>query len=314
MCTYNGEKFLRGQLDSILAQTYPLYEIIIQDDGSTDGTMGILHEYASKDKRIHIFSNEAEHGVNGNFYSAMRRASGDFIAISDQDDIWSPDKIKLEVAAIGDSVMCGGLSVSFSTDDSFAFYDRRQANIGLLRLLFSAEVPGHTMLIRQTWLDSLPWDNVLFKERMYDWVLSVAAAAEGNIAWVNTLLVKHRQHTGSATHTDISTSIPTWSNSLHMLWWCIRNYKRVKKTTHDYFYNLESFVRHWSAINPKCRTGIRMLQLQQSAKLTDLIRFEFFCINHWTEILHTGDRNIRNFLHAVLYPLLSCWYFRGWIH
>jgi glycosyltransferase involved in cell wall biosynthesis len=81
MCTYNGENFLREQLDSILAQTYPIYEIVIQDNGSSDSTMDILHKYAKKYEYIklytHIFNlpqkeddskDAVRYRVNDNFF------------------------------------------------------------------------------------------------------------------------------------------------------------------------------------------------------------------------------------------------------
>lgn len=72
LCTYNGEKYLREQLDSLLAQTYPLHEIIVQDDGSTDGTWEILEEYRNENAVMHIFHNESKQGVNPNFLSAIQ--------------------------------------------------------------------------------------------------------------------------------------------------------------------------------------------------------------------------------------------------
>lgn len=63
LCTYNGAKYLSEQLESILAQTYPLHEIIIQDDNSTDETVNIIHEYACKYSLIKFFKNNSAHGV-----------------------------------------------------------------------------------------------------------------------------------------------------------------------------------------------------------------------------------------------------------
>ena len=80
LCTYNGAKYLSEQLESILAQTYPLHEIIIQDDNSTDETVNIIHEYACKYSLIKFFKNNSAHGVNGNFLSAMQRATGDLLS------------------------------------------------------------------------------------------------------------------------------------------------------------------------------------------------------------------------------------------
>ena len=87
LCTYNGAKFLKEQLDSIVSQSIEPYEVIAQDDSSTDETMDILREYAQKHSYIKVFQNEKERGINNNFFSAIYRATGDFIAISDQDDI-----------------------------------------------------------------------------------------------------------------------------------------------------------------------------------------------------------------------------------
>jgi len=88
MATYNGEKYLREQLDSILGQTYAPFEIIIQDDGSTDGTVDIAKEYVQKYGFIKLYVNEHNLGFNQNFKSVAMKATGDYVAISDQDDIW----------------------------------------------------------------------------------------------------------------------------------------------------------------------------------------------------------------------------------
>ena len=89
MCTYNGEKYLREQMDSILAQTYPIHEIIVCDDCSTDGTMNILQEYATKFPFIKVHRNTRNKGCNQNFHDIFYQVSKkvDYIAISDQDDI-----------------------------------------------------------------------------------------------------------------------------------------------------------------------------------------------------------------------------------
>ena len=99
MCTYNGESFIREQLDSIMAQTYPVEEIIIQDDCSTDGTFEVVSEYASRYPHIRPIRNKTRKGVNGNFFDALGKASGDYIAIADQDDIWEPYKIERQMQA-----------------------------------------------------------------------------------------------------------------------------------------------------------------------------------------------------------------------
>ncbi|MBR3733340.1 MAG: glycosyltransferase, partial [Bacteroidaceae bacterium] len=150
MCTYNGERYLREQMDSILRQTYPVEEIVVQDDGSTDGTMQILEEYAQHNPLVKVFSNDSgQHGINANFFSAMRRAKGDYIAISDQDDIWELDKLRLQAEAIGDKILCSGFSVPFSADGFPVQVDWRRPCLHLLRNCYLSEMPGHTMLMRR---------------------------------------------------------------------------------------------------------------------------------------------------------------------
>lgn len=98
VCTYNGEQYLREQLDSILLQTYPIRELIIQDDGSTDGTVQIVKEYEARHPQVKVYLNEHNLGFNANFETAAMRATSDFIAIADQDDVWYPAKIEKQVA------------------------------------------------------------------------------------------------------------------------------------------------------------------------------------------------------------------------
>jgi glycosyltransferase involved in cell wall biosynthesis len=86
LCSYNGEKYIKEQIDSILNQTYPIYELIIQDDCSTNQTINIINSYQPNSK-IKLFCNEKRLNANYNFSSALSKATGDFIAISDQDDI-----------------------------------------------------------------------------------------------------------------------------------------------------------------------------------------------------------------------------------
>ena len=95
MCTYNGEKYIREQLDSIVNQTYPIDEVIIQDDHSKDGTMQILLEYAERYPFIQVYQNNPALGINANFLTCIQRTTGDYIAIADQDAIWEADSQSL---------------------------------------------------------------------------------------------------------------------------------------------------------------------------------------------------------------------------
>lgn len=110
MATYNGERYLKEQLDSILNQSVQNFELIICDDCSTDRTLDILNEYSERDKRISIFPNNINIGVKRNFERGISLSNCDLIAFSDQDDIWRHDHIELLMNTIGDKMMACGNS------------------------------------------------------------------------------------------------------------------------------------------------------------------------------------------------------------
>jgi len=94
LCTYNGEKYLRPQLESILAQTLPPDEILVLDDCSWDSTVSIVIDIASRDDRIRLIQNETNLGYARNFEKGILLCNSDLIALSDQDDIWLPGKLE----------------------------------------------------------------------------------------------------------------------------------------------------------------------------------------------------------------------------
>lgn len=229
LCTYNGEKYVREQIDSLLAQSYPIHEIIIQDDGSTDHTWEILQAYASKHAVIRTFKNEGEHGVNANFLSALHRTTGDYVAISDQDDIWEKDKIETQMRCIGDKLLCSGHSRPFSTDGSFAYFDNRPRNVNIFRMMFLG-LPGHTLLCKRTLINLLPpIESPVFKVTLYDAVLSIIAASYDSIVYCNKVLVNFRRHASATTYNDYSSSLPSWRNALTELTWSLNHYKEIRK-------------------------------------------------------------------------------------
>ena len=100
MASYNGEKYIREQLESILKQLKEDDEVIISDDGSKDGTLDVVRSFG--DSRIRIFENHGEHGYTKNFENALNQSTGDIIFISDQDDVWMDNKVERCLEALKD--------------------------------------------------------------------------------------------------------------------------------------------------------------------------------------------------------------------
>lgn len=95
MCTYNGSRFVSEQLQSIATQSCLPYELVVCDDGSTDDTIAVIRTFAPHAPfRVRVFSNDQTLGVSKNFEKAIQNCDGDVIALSDQDDIWNPEKLE----------------------------------------------------------------------------------------------------------------------------------------------------------------------------------------------------------------------------
>lgn len=172
IATYNGEKFLREQLDSVLAQTLMPDEIIVSDDGSTDGTWAILEEYKSKyPKLFRLYRNEKGLGPHENFKKAFQYVTCDFVAPCDQDDIWMPEKLERCVAA-----MDGHTSLVFC-NEVIKQEDGRMTKMHhvmpkLRDCVFGKDVYGHVMVCKKEALDVFS----LGTEITFDWGLTLYAA------------------------------------------------------------------------------------------------------------------------------------------
>lgn len=196
MCTYNGEKFLREQIDSILSQTYPIYELIIQDDCSTDHTADIVRAYQEQDSRIKWHLNNRKLGFNYNFSNAFAKATGEYIASSDQDDIWRADKIEILVENMSDNCLVFHNSLLFSQDPAHVIGRKNAAHVlyNELYLLLKPYVPGHECFFKRELLIS--YQQIVAKEQdiSYDSLLLLIGRTSGHIAFINEGLVYWRRH------------------------------------------------------------------------------------------------------------------------
>lgn len=201
MSTYNGEKFLEAQLDSIVHQTYPNIEIIIVDDKSTDNSASILKKYAPSYSNIKLFFNEKNVGYIKNFEKGVRLSSGDFISFCDQDDVWSLDKTELLMQSIDDKMMvyCDDDLV----DENLNSLSKKHSDLKHLQdfdncLYFAVDncVGGHNLIMRKELLNFvLPFPV----EMPYDLWCAFNATFRGGIKYLDKPLVKWRQHTKNIT-------------------------------------------------------------------------------------------------------------------
>ncbi len=206
LCSFNGEKFLRPQLDSILSQSYRNLELIVSDDASTDGTVTILQEYSKKDPRVKFVVNRENIGYNKNFEKAFALAAADFIAISDQDDIWEESKIATMMKDwLPGSLFIYSLSGNFYNDD---FASRRPAprvRYTVItephQLVFSSPVHGHACMFKKELLKHCtPFPETIY----YDWWMSMCAVRLAPIGCIPHTFTWHRMHGDNSSRTILS--------------------------------------------------------------------------------------------------------------
>jgi glycosyltransferase involved in cell wall biosynthesis len=203
MATYNGGRFLREQLQSLLAQDYGNIEIIISDDGSTDDTATIIQQFQSESNNIRFYKNDGEHGFRQNFAHALQYCNGDYIALCDQDDIWMLTKISSMMQYANDHTLVyhnslfvdeQGHSLNRTVMDKVNPFSGHGPKVFLQ---FNC-ISGHACLFKKELLkELLPFPDA----RFHDWWAAFVAASAGKIFYVPEILVHYRQH--SSTKTDI---------------------------------------------------------------------------------------------------------------
>jgi glycosyltransferase involved in cell wall biosynthesis len=197
LATYNGEKYLKEQFDSLVNQTISPYEVILQDDCSTDGTVEIARQYMDK-LNLKIYLNEINLGFTKNFESVLQKATGDLIAPCDQDDIWKSDKLEILLSNLGKNslvysnsllVNCNGESLGerLSTRLGNVFMDSKSP----LNFIFANSISAHAMLFKKELLQYLfPFPKNIFFDA---WIGAVASSLNG-VKYIDQDLVYYRQH------------------------------------------------------------------------------------------------------------------------
>lgn len=215
MAVYNGEEYLREQIDSILAQTHESWELLVSDDGSTDGSLSVLREYARRDPRIRVVL-EGEHygSAKLHFMALLRLADAPYVMTCDQDDVWDADKVELTLSAMRDAeagerpvLVCTDLRVVDrdlkEISPSFLSYSGMDAGkLDLGYFLASCLVTGCTMMVNRPLLDLLRRpvrDEAIV---MHDWWASLVAAAFGTVIHLDRATISYRQHGDNSVGAD----------------------------------------------------------------------------------------------------------------
>jgi glycosyltransferase involved in cell wall biosynthesis len=207
IASYNGEKFIREQLDSIYNQSYKNLEVVVTDDCSSDKTVEILKEYHEK-HGLRYYVNDKNLGLIKNFEKAISLCGGKYIALADQDDVWKPQKIETLVNEIGEYTLA--YSHAIEVIDGKGIVKYKFPNTYLInnygtgkptrRLIAFNFIASHQILFHRDLLElALP---IPPGQHYHDAWIAVVASKMNGIKFVNKDLMYYREHEESLTYTS----------------------------------------------------------------------------------------------------------------
>lgn len=225
IASYNGEKYIKKQIESIICQLNIDDEVIVSDDGSSDDTLNIVAKMSENDSRIKLI-NGPRKGYNKNFENAIRCAKGDYIFISDQDDEWMPNKVSiiLETFKHNPEIKCIRHDCYVVDDkdniiiDSYNTY--RKANINYKKNFVKNTFTGCCMCVEANWLKKLlPFPENFF----YDAWIGIISCKFDKAKIINDKLIKWCRHEGTVTNAKKRNSI------MHILKDRYNLYKNIRR-------------------------------------------------------------------------------------
>ncbi len=224
MITKNGEKYLAQELDSILKNLGEEDEIVISDDGSTDGTVETIRAYQAKNERIRLVQGPQE-GIIANIENVVQKCNGDFIFLADQDDVWKEDKVKKVISEFNKNAVLVMHDAQVFNEDLTkmimpSFFEYRGCKSGTFANLVKNRYIGCCMAFRKELVPRfLPIPRTL---PMHDqWIGLTADLRKDKVVLIREPLLKYRRHEAAASdfsHNSVPVMIKNRCNLVRELW------------------------------------------------------------------------------------------------
>ncbi len=206
LATYNGEKYLKEQIESILNQTYQNIQLLISDDCSKDHTIDILKEYEKQDKRVKVFYQKKNLGCTKNFEFLLQQVKNEIYMLSDQDDVWLPEKIeksyemlKKEEADLvfGDlEVVDENLKMIYPSFNNYMKLTRKikkYKNTWKLNYLYNC-ITGCTIMAKKKWIHKILPLPSKSQYVIHDYWIGEIISLKGKLAYLPEKYIQYRQH------------------------------------------------------------------------------------------------------------------------
>lgn len=226
MSSYNGEKYIREQIMSILAQLGASDELIISDDGSTDGTLAIIKDI--NDDRIVLTLNGDPHGVNFNFENAIKRAKGNYIFLSDQDDVWLPNKVVDCVYALQNADLVIHDCVVVDKDKKVivpSYFKQYKSRRGYLKNIIKNTYIGACMVFRKEILEYvLPFPSNF--PVYHDGWLGSMVELKGRVLFLPTNCILYRRHNSNLSFSATKSGVSFKRRIINRVMWLYLTMRR----------------------------------------------------------------------------------------
>lgn len=233
MAAYNGERYIKEQIETILASMSSQDELVISDDGSTDATREIVQEMMHQDKRIRLIDGPKQ-GVKKNFENAMLACQGTYIFLADQDDIWDKEKLEGVLAAfeeqkckvvVHDAVVVAEDGREILWDSFFAW---RNSGAGALKNIWKNTYIGCCMAFKRELLERVvPVPNSI---EMHDqWIGVINDLQKGGTYFLPEKYLRYRRHGENASSMKHYGIVKMITNRFIFLWELLKRFLFRKK-------------------------------------------------------------------------------------
>lgn len=205
LATYNGEKYIRKQLDSLAKQSYSEFTCFIHDDGSSDNTKKVVDDFISRDDRFVYVDGPSQHGAKGNFMYLLSNIESEYYLFCDQDDYWHTDKVKrllsllVKIENEKPSLCFCNLNVvndegKVISEDFMEYSGFYVKKLDYKNILFKNVAPGCVMILNKRLRNEAIKLKSLENIAMHDWWCIAVACTKGNCSFLNESLNDYYQH------------------------------------------------------------------------------------------------------------------------
>lgn len=268
MSTYNGSKYIRTQLDSIIAQNAEKKTLLIRDDGSTDDTVEIIEEYQAENPWISYYRG-TNIGVQRSFLELISQADedADYVALADQDDEWLPDKLSRAIRCLENMRIESGypadMPLLYCSDKQIVGRDLEPLNVTVSRVvrkisfgnaLVQNICTGCTAVMNRALINMIKKHPPLKPENiiMHDWWLYLTATCFGKVYYDQEAHIRYRQHGGNTSGAML--------NHLGLIKYRLRQmtkprgeiYRQVEEFERSYFVNVGEALRTADSQRAEC--------------------------------------------------------------